>query len=76
VRPRRDLRELVHAFAQAACVVTETSRSTPRLPPMKSHLLDTLRLLRTDRDLQDALFCSACWLGFASVAIGSVILPA
>ena len=43
---------------------------------MKSHLIDTLRLLRTDRDLQDALFCSACWLGFASVAIGSVILPA
>jgi|GEM_PF-1047309 hypothetical protein len=43
---------------------------------MKSHLLDTLHLLRTDRDLQDALFCSACWLGFASVAIGSVILPA
>lgn len=43
---------------------------------MKSQLLDTLHLLRTDRDLQDALFCCACWLGFASVAIGSVILPA
>ena len=43
---------------------------------MKTYLLDTLRLLRSDRDLQDALFCSACWLGFASVAIGAVALPA
>jgi len=59
-----------------AGVVMETSQRSPRLVSMKSHLLDTLRLLRTDRDLQDALFCSACWLGFASVAIGSVILPA
>jgi hypothetical protein len=43
---------------------------------MKSFLLDTLHSLRTDRDLQDALFCSACWLGFAGVVIGSVALPA
>jgi len=76
VPPRRDLRELVHALIRVANAVTEPSRSTLRLRPMKSHLLDTLHLLRTDRDLQDALFCSACWLGFASVAIGSVILPA
>jgi hypothetical protein len=43
---------------------------------MKTHFLAALRLLRTDRDLQDALFCSACWIGFASVVIGSVALPA
>ena len=43
---------------------------------MKSLLLDTLRLVRADRDLQDALFCSACWVGFVSVVIGSVALPA
>ena len=59
-----------------ACAVTQSSPTTPRLAPMKSLLLDTLRQLRTDRDLQDALFCSACWLGFASVVIGSVALPA
>ena len=43
---------------------------------MKSLLLDTLHRVRADRDLQDALFCGACWLGFASVVIGSVALPA
>ena len=59
-----------------ACAVTQSSPTTPRLASMKSLLLDTLRQLRTDRDLQDALFCSACWLGFASVVIGSVALPA
>ena len=42
---------------------------------MKTFLLDTLHLARTDLDLQDALFCSACWVGFASVVIGSVALP-
>jgi len=43
---------------------------------MKSLILETLRSLRSDRDMQDALFCTACWLGFASVVIGSVALPA
>ena len=43
---------------------------------MKSLFLETLRLVRTDRDLQDALFCGACWFGFASVVIGAVALPA
>ncbi len=43
---------------------------------MKSFLLETLHSVRTDRDMQDALFCTACWLGFASVVIGSVALPA
>jgi hypothetical protein len=43
---------------------------------MNSLLHETLRNLRSDRDLQDALFCGACWLGFASVVIGSVALPA
>ena len=46
------------------------------LASMKSLLLDTCRSVRRDRDLQDALFCAACWLGFASVVIGSVVLPA
>jgi len=56
--------------------VTQPSRTPPTLAAMKTFVLDTLRLVRTDRDLQDALFCSACWLGFASVVIGSVALPA
>jgi len=43
---------------------------------MKTFFLDTLHLVRSDRDLQDALFCGACWLGFASVVIGAVALPA
>jgi len=43
---------------------------------MKTFFLDTLRHVRSDRDLQDALFCSACWLGFASAVIGAVALPA
>jgi hypothetical protein len=59
-----------------SCAVTQSSRTPPRLVVMKTYLLDTLRLVRSDRDLQDALFCSACWLGFASVAIGAVALPA
>jgi hypothetical protein len=73
---RRDLRELVHAPLRLPRAVTQSSRTVPRLAGMKAFLLDTLRLVRTDRDLQDALFCSACWLGFASVVIGSVALPA
>ena len=56
--------------------VTQPSRTPPTLAAMKTFVLDTLRLVRIDRDLQDALFCSACWLGFASVVIGSVALPA
>ena len=43
---------------------------------MKSLLVETWHSLRRDRDVQDALFCTACWLGFASVVIGSVVLPA
>jgi len=43
---------------------------------MKATLLDVLHNLRADRDLQDALFCTACWLGFASAVIGAVALPA
>lgn len=53
-----------------------SSHALSTLAPMKSLLLDTCRSLRRDRDLQDALFCAACWLGFASVVIGSVVLPA
>ena len=70
------MRELFHARARVTRAVTRTSRALPRLVSMKALLLDTLRLVRADRDLQDALFCSACWLGFASVVIGSVALPA
>ena len=43
---------------------------------MTSFLLQTLRSLRNDRDVQDALFCTACWLSFASVVVASVVLPA
>jgi hypothetical protein len=43
---------------------------------MNSLILEALRNVRTDRNLQDALFCGICWLGFASVVIGSVALPA
>jgi len=56
--------------------VTQPSRAPARLAAMKTFFLDALRLVRSDRDLQDALFCSACWLGFASVVIGAVALPA
>jgi hypothetical protein len=54
----------------------QSSHALSTLASMKSLLLDTCRSLRRDRDVQDALFCTACWLGFASVVIGSVILPA
>ena len=43
---------------------------------MKSLLQETLHSLRTDRNLQDALFCTACWLGFAGAVVASVALPA
>ena len=43
---------------------------------MKSLILDAVHCVRTDRDLQDGLFCTACWLGFASVVVASVALPA
>ena len=35
-----------------------------------------LHSLRDDRDVQDALFCTACWISFASVVVASVALPA
>ncbi len=43
---------------------------------MTSRLQQTLRTMRHDRNLQDALFCTACWLTFASAVIASVALPA
>ncbi len=43
---------------------------------MTSFLQQTLHQLRSDRDVQDALFCTACWLGFASIVVASVVLPA
>lgn len=43
---------------------------------MKSLLLEALHSVRNDRDVQDAMFCTACWVGFASVVVASVALPA
>jgi hypothetical protein len=43
---------------------------------MTSFLLQSLHSVRHDRNLQDALFCTACWLGFASAVVASVVLPA
>lgn len=43
---------------------------------MKSLLAEALRSVRHDRNVQDALFCTSCWLGFASVVVASVALPA
>ena len=43
---------------------------------MTTFLQQALHSVRHDRDVQDALFCTACWLGFASVVIASVTLPA
>ena len=43
---------------------------------MTSFLQQTLRSVRHDRDFQDAMFCTACWLGFASVVVAAVALPA
>lgn len=48
----------------------------PTLAGMKTLFLEAVRSVRTDRNLQDALFCTACWLGFASVVVASVALPA
>ncbi len=54
----------------------QSSQALPTLQGMKTFFLEALRSLRTDRNLQDALFCTACWLGFASVVVASVALPA
>jgi hypothetical protein len=43
---------------------------------MKSLILEAVRSARHDRNVQDAMFCTACWLGFASVVVASVALPA
>jgi hypothetical protein len=43
---------------------------------MTSLLHRRLHDLRHDRNAQDALFCTACWLSFASVVVASVVLPA
>jgi len=43
---------------------------------MKSLLLDALHLVRTDRNVQDAAFCTFCWLSFAGAVVASVALPA
>ena len=43
---------------------------------MKSLLIEALHSVRNDRNVQDALFCTACWLSFASVVVASVALPA
>ena len=43
---------------------------------MKSLILEVLHGIRSDRDVQDAMFCTACWVGFASVVVASVALPA
>ena len=43
---------------------------------MTTLLQQALHSVRHDRDFQDALFCTACWLGFAGVVIASVTLPA
>ena len=43
---------------------------------MTSIFQQALRSVRHDRDVQDALFCTVCWLSFASVVVASVALPA
>ena len=43
---------------------------------MTSILFQTLRSVRDDRNLQDALFCTGCWISFASVVVAAVVLPA
>jgi hypothetical protein len=72
----RLVREQVHGSRAASRAVTEPSRALPTLAAMKSLLLETLRSVRTDRNVQDALFCTACWLAFASAVVASVALPA
>ena len=70
------MRELVHGSRTGSRAVTQSSQALATLARMKSFLLETLHSVRTDRNLQDALFCTACWLGFASVVVASVALPA
>ena len=72
----RGLRELVHGSRSPSRAVTEPSQRLPTLEGMKTFFLEALRSVRTDRNLQDAMFCTACWLGFASVVVASVALPA
>ncbi len=43
---------------------------------MKSIFQEALHSVRTDRNLQDALFCTACWLSFAGAVVAAVALPA
>ena len=79
-RSRRDgacvLRELLHGPLRVSRAVTQASHALPTLVGMKSLILETLHSVRTDRNLQDAMFCTACWLGFASVVVAAVALPA
>ena len=56
--------------------VTQLSRRLSTLVDMKSLILESLRSVRTDRNVQDAMFCAACWLSFASVVVAAVALPA
>jgi hypothetical protein len=72
----RVLRELLHGPLCVSSVVTQASQALPTLVDMKSLILETLHSVRTDRNLQDAMFCTACWLGFASVVVAAVALPA
>jgi hypothetical protein len=75
-RARRVLRELVHGSRRAPRAVMQSSQALQTLAGMKSFILEALRSVRTDRNLQDAMFCTACWLGFAGVVVASVALPA
>ena len=72
----RLVREQFHGSRAAPRAVTLPSRALSTLTPMKSLLQETLHSLRTDRNLQDALFCTACWLSFAGAVVASVALPA
>ena len=56
--------------------VTESSQARSTLASMKSIFQQALHSVRTDRNLQDALFCTACWLSFAGAVVASVALPA
>jgi hypothetical protein len=66
----------VHGFATPRRAVTTPSSAPPRLEAMKRYLLEALQGIRHDRNVQDAAFCTLCWLGFASVVVASVALPA
>jgi len=52
------------------------SSGLPTLAGMKSLFVDALQCVRRDPNLQDALFCTACWLSFAGAVIAAVALPA